>query len=208
MTEFSTQNIRAYAKNAKEHTDKQIKKIAASIAELGFDQAVVVDEKGEIIIGHARYLAATSILGWTEVRVGVPIAKKGERFIPVIVRDDLTEEEVRTRRLNDNQLNALTGVDMDIVKDELRTLSLPMIDLTGFNANLILETKEDKPDLANIGKPKTELGDVYELGPHKLICGDSTDPETYKKLLKRPEVDKKSIRIFALVGGSKKGITR
>lgn len=175
--------IKPYEKNAKEHTERQLKKIAASIDRLGFDQAIVVDKDGVIIIGHARYLAATKYLHWTDIRYGEAMAKKGEKFIPILIRDDLTDEEIKTRRLNDNQLNALTGVDMELVKGELRLLSLEMIDLTGFDANLILETTEDTPDLSKIGTPKSVLGDLYELGRHKLLCGDSTLPETYSKLL-------------------------
>jgi DNA modification methylase len=177
------EDIKPAPNNAKEHTDKQLKKIAASIAELGFDQPVVVDKNGVIIIGHARYIAATTLLGWTEIRLGVPMAAKGERFIPVILRDDLTDEEAETRRLNDNQLNAMTGINMDIAIPILKELSLAHFDLTGFDKNILLETKEDKPDLSMKGSPRSKLGDLYELGPHKLLCGDATKTEDYVRLL-------------------------
>lgn len=175
-------DIKPYPKNAKIHTDKQLKKVAASIAALGFDQPVVVDSTGQIIIGHARFMAAHGLLGWTEIRVGTSHAKKGEEFIPVVVRDDLSEEEINTRRLNDNKLNE-SEWEMEIVVEELKSLSLEMLDLTGFDANLILETKEDKPDLSKIGKSRSVPGDLYELGEHKVLCGDSTVEADYEKLL-------------------------
>ena len=68
-------------------------------------------------------------------------------------------------------------------------MSLKMVDLTGFDSNLILETKEDKPDLSAIGTPRSQPGDVYQLGRHRLICGDSEKRETYERLLTDKEAD-------------------
>ncbi len=158
--------IKPYPKNAKVHTEKQIKKIADSIAEFGFNQPIVVDRDNVIIVGHGRYLAA-QLLG----RDPVPVIK-----VP------LDEERARAYRLADNKLNE-SDWEMDLVIEELKALSLPMIDLTGFDADLVLETKEDEPNIGLIGVPKTQAGDVYDLGPHRLICGDSESEDTYKKLL-------------------------
>jgi DNA modification methylase len=160
------EEIKPYPNNTKDHPEKQIKKISASIKEFGFNQPIVVDKNDTIIVGHGRYMAAMH-LGLTEV----PVLKL-----------DLTEEQAKSYRLADNKLNESTW-KMDIVIEELRSMSIEMIDLSGFDKNLILETEEDKPDLSSIGKPKSVSGDVYDLGQHKLICGDSTDPEVYKKLL-------------------------
>ena len=167
ITERPLSEIKPYPKNAKEHPEKQIKKIANSIAKFGWARPIAVDPNDVIIYGHGAYLAALSI----------------GRTTGPILKLNLNEEQAAAYRLADNQLNALSDVQMDVVIEELKTLSLEMLDLTGFNSNLILETKEDKPDLSNIGKPQTELGDLYELGPHKIICGDSTESATYEKLL-------------------------
>jgi len=166
IIEKKISEIKPYFKNAKEHSDKQIKKIADSISEFGFNQPIVLDKDNVIIVGHGRYMAAQSLEMQT---------------VPTITID-LDEEHAKAYRLADNKLNE-SNWDMDIVIEELKGLSLDMIDLTGFNSNLILESKEDNPDLSMVGKPRSELGDLYELGPHKLICGDSTDPKTYEKLL-------------------------
>lgn len=167
VVETPISKIQPYFKNAKEHTEKQVKKIADSIVEFGFNQPIVVDKEGVIIVGHGRYIAAQLI---------------GMEMVPTL-KIDLDEERAKAYRLADNKLNE-SDWDMGMVIEELKTLDLDMIELTGFDANLILETKEDKPDLSGIGAPRSKEGDIYELGEHKLICGDSTDENTYKKLLK------------------------
>lgn len=166
IIERPIEDVKPYAKNAKEHPEKQIKKIADSIKEFGWGQPIVVDKNNVIIVGHGRYIAA-QLLGLEKVPV---------------LEMDLDEEHAKAYRLADNKLNE-SSWDMDLVIEELKSISLEMVDLTGFDSNLILETKEDEPNLVSIGTPRTELGDVYELGPHRLVCGDSTLEETYMKLL-------------------------
>ena len=159
-------DIKPYHKNAKEHKESQIKKVANSIREFGFAQPIVLDKDDVIIVGHGRYLAA-QFLGMDKVPT---------------IKLDLDEEHVKAYRLADNKLNE-SAWDMDIVIEELKSMSLQMVDLTGFDSNLILETKEDKPDLSMVGVPRTVEGDIYQLGEHFLVCGDSTKAETYAKLL-------------------------
>lgn len=169
------EEIKPYPNNSKEHQDRQVKQIAASIQEFGFNQPIVVDNDDVIIVGHGRYMAA-KFLGFEKVPV---------------LKIDLNEEQAKSYRLADNKLNE-SKWKMDIVIEELKSMSIEMIDLSGFDKNLILETKEDNPDLSKIGKPKSVLGDVYDLGQHRLICGDSTKPEVYKMLLR----DEKARLIF------------
>ena len=166
IIERNINDIKPYPRNSKQHKESQIKKIAASINEFGWGQPIVIDKKGVIIVGHGRYLAA-HLLGIDK--------------LPTLELD-LDEEKAKAYRLADNKLNE-SNWDMEIVIEELKGMSLEMIDLTGFDSNIILETKEDKPDFSRIGKPITEPGDLYELGEHKLICGDSCDSGTFVKLL-------------------------
>ena len=167
IVEKDINEIKPYPKNAKEHTPTQVKKIAASIQEFGFNQPIVLDKDGVIIVGHGRYEAAKEL--------------KMQKVPTFTVEID--EERAKAYRLADNKLNE-SNWTMDLVVEELKTLSLKMVDLTGFDSNLVLETKEDNPpSFGSIGTPRTQVGDVYELGRHKLICGDSTDESTYKKLL-------------------------
>ena len=166
IIELKISEIKPYLKNAKEHKESQVKKIANSIKEFGFNQPIVIDKNNVIIVGHGRYIAALSL---------------GMESVPTLTVE-LDEERAKSYRLADNRLNE-SEWDMDIVIEELKGLSLEMIDLTGFNSNLTLETVEDNPDLSNIGKVRSKEGDLYQLGEHKLICGDACKYESYKKLL-------------------------
>ena len=148
-----------YSKNAKKHPDKQLKLIAASLKEFGWQQPIVVDKKGVIIVGHGRYYAY----------------KKYPQGIeePPINIADLTKEQSLAYRLADNKLNE-SDWDMDLVIEDLLELSMPMIDLTGFDKDLLISEDEldnNIPDIPTI--PKTKLGDLYEIGNHRVICGDS-----------------------------------
>jgi DNA modification methylase len=159
-------DIKPYEKNAKKHPRKQIEQVAESIKEFGWGQPIVVDKQGVIIVGHARY-EASIMLGLSE--------------IPCVVFD-LSEEKARAYRLADNKLNE-SEWNMDLVLAELRELSAPLVDLTGFDKDLLL-TQEDKDDEIpeKPENPKSKTGDIYVLGKHRIICGDSTKEEVYNQL--------------------------
>jgi site-specific DNA-methyltransferase (adenine-specific) len=165
--------LRPYERNAKEHSKKQIIQIANSIREFGFSQPIVADKEGTIIVGHGRYQAAKYL---------------DLKTVPVLTLN-LTDEQARAYRLADNKLNE-SDWDMQSVIAELKDLSLPMIDLTGFSCDLALEL-EDKDDLvpALPAKPRSIIGDFYELGDHKLLCGDATLEDSYAKLLGTTKAD-------------------
>ena len=167
IIEKAIDTIIPYDKNAKKHPKKQIGQIADSIKAFGFAQPIVVDKKGVIIVGHGRYEAA----------------KKLDMAVVPVLELDLTEEEAKSYRLADNKLNE-SDWEMDLVIEELKGLSLPMLDLTGFSRDLIIET-DDRDDIVPGAPavPRSKMGDVYKLGKHRLICGDSTKRETYDKLL-------------------------
>lgn len=178
-------SIKPYPKNAKKHPKKQLEQIAASIKELGFDQAVVVEKDGTIIIGHGRFMAARDVLGWTEVHVGAAMAAKGEQFIPVLIRDDLSPAEVKARRLNDNKLNE-SDWDMSLVLEELKEIELAGVDigLTGFSRDLVLDAMEGEDDVPEAPQePRSHVGDLYQLGDHRLLCGDATKLEDVQRLM-------------------------
>jgi site-specific DNA-methyltransferase (adenine-specific) len=173
IKEVAIDTIEPYEKNAKAHPKKQVDQIAASIKAFGFNQPIVVDANGVVIVGHGRLLAAKQL---------------DFAAVPVIELD-ISEEEAKAYRLADNKLNE-SDWDMKLVIDELKELSLPMLDLTGFDRDLVLEPEKGDDDVPEAPKtPKSKLGDVYILGGHKLVCGDSTDPETYKKLMDGEKAD-------------------
>lgn len=183
--------VKKYEKNAKEHPGFQLEKIASSIKAFGCKQPLILDKEGVIIIGHGRFIAMTELLGYTLMEQKA-FTKKGEPVIPYVMVDDLTEDEIKAYRIADNQLNALTGQDMVLITDELKDLDAAGFDitLTGFDRDIILENDEDDdviPETSLI--PKSKLGDVYQLGPHTIVCGDSTDMEAWKKAVQLRKAD-------------------
>ncbi len=157
--------IKPYEKNAKKHPDKQIKQIANSINEFGFNQPVVIDKDNVVIVGHGR-LEAAKLLGITDVPV---------------IQVKLTEEQAKAYRLADNKLNE-SDWDMGLAIEELKGLSDEMFDLTGFDKDLLIEP-DAKDDLIPDNAPTiAKLGDLWQLGNHRLLCGDSTQEEAVLKL--------------------------
>ncbi len=160
-------DIKPYSKNAKKHPKKQVEQVANSIKEFGFNQPIVVDEQGVIIVGHGRYEAA-KILGLSEV--------------PTITVS-LTKEQADAYRLADNKLNE-SEWDMNLVIEELKGLSEPMLELTGFDKDLIIEPSELDDVVPEVPEaPQSKLGDLYQLGAHRVLCGDSTKIEDVDVLL-------------------------
>ncbi len=165
--------IKPYGKNAKKHPDKQVIQVANSIKEFGFNQPIVVDKEGVIIVGHGRFLAA-HFLGLKEV--------------PVLTLD-VDEEKAKAYRLADNKLNE-SEWDMQLVISELKELSMEMVDLTGFDRKLVLNSDDRDDNTPTLpATAKSKLGDLYEMGGHRLLCGDSTKEEDYMKLMHGVKAD-------------------
>lgn len=163
-----------YAKNAKKHSDKQIQNVAKSIREYGFVQPVVIDRGGIIVIGHCRVLAAKTL---------------NMEEVPCVCVDDLTPEQVNALRLVDNKSNE-SDWDMDLLADELDNLDLSAFDFDWGLPDELTDTVEEDdytPELPEI--PKAKLGDVYQLGHHRLMCGDSTQSDDVRKLTKGELID-------------------
>lgn len=165
-----------YEKNTKKHDDKQIKNVAESIKKYGFVQPIVIDKDNVVIIGHCRLLAAKR-LKITEV--------------PCVCADDLTPEQVNALRIVDNKSNE-SEWDLDFLKDELLNIDLTDFDFD-FGVDLdVLEEKEiiedEVPDIDEI-EPVAKLGDIWQLGQHRLMCGDSTSKEYVNKLMNGKKAD-------------------
>ena len=169
--------ITPYSLNAKKHPKKQIEQVANSIKEFGMNQPIVVDKFGVIIVGHGRYEACKS-LGWSE-----------EEILKHVKIVDLTEEQAKAYRLADNKLNE-SEWDMELVLQELKGLSEEMLDLTGFDKDLIIEADEKDDEVPEIPEePQSKLGDLYELGNHRVLCGDSTKLEDVERLMDGKKAD-------------------
>jgi DNA modification methylase len=170
-----------YVRNARTHSAVQIRQIAASIAEFGFNNPVLIDAEGSIIAGHGRVLAAGELK--------LP-------QVPVIVLSHLTESQKRAFRIADNQLALNAAWDPDVLRLELKALAAAAelaLDLTGFDPDELdrllaePETEEEltDPDIAPPPPrvPVTVAGDLWILGDHRLLCGDATDKEAMETLL-------------------------
>ncbi len=167
--------IKPYPQNAKKHPKKQIEQVANSIKEFGMNQPIVVDKQGVIIVGHGRYEALKSL--------GMEVK---DEYIKVV---DLTEEQAKAYRLADNKLNE-SEWDMNLVIEELKGLSEPMLELTGFDKDLIIEPDEADDIVPEVPKePQSKLGDLYELGNHRVLCGDSTKIEDVERLMDGKKAD-------------------
>lgn len=157
-----------YPGNAKKHDKKQIANVAESIRQYGFVQPIVVDRDDVIIIGHCRALAAKK-LGMDEV--------------PCVSMDDLTPEQVNALRLVDNKSNE-SDWDFDLLAEELSGLDLSAFDFDwGLRDELNHSVIEDDYDPVLPAEQKSKIGDVYQLGNHRLMCGDSTSLTDVQKLV-------------------------
>lgn len=178
-------NIRPYPKNAKKHPKDQIEKLARAIERFGFSPAIEVDREGVIVSGHGRWMAATENLGWVDIAFGSARVPVGDRRIPVIVLDDLSPDEIKAKRLADNKL-AETDVDMILAIEDLRELQINGFDpeLTGYSLDLLVDPDEEDdvvPEAPIV--PQSQKGDIYVLGEHVIMCGDSTDHEDVGRLM-------------------------
>ena len=166
-------DITPYENNAKIHTPEQIEQIKKSIEEFGMNDPIGIWGKDNIIIeGHGRLMALQE-LGWDEV--------------PVIRLDDLTDDQRKAYTLIHNQTTMNTGFDLDILNEELANIDL---DMSFFGFEEIeepeIDIKDDDfniEDIEPIKEPKAKKGDIYKLGNHYLMCGDSTNSNDVEKLM-------------------------
>lgn len=165
-----------YENNAKEHTRAQIDAVEASIREFGFRNPVIVwrnaDGMLEVVAGHARITAAKNL---------------GMRKVPCVSCDDLSDAQRRAYTLVDNQTAMMTGWDGDMLAYELDVLS-DEFDMTslGFTDEMVgmadeVEAEEDEmPELVEC---RAKRGEIWQLGAHRIMCGDSTCAEDVEKLV-------------------------
>lgn len=158
-----------YNKNAKKHPDKQLKQIANSLKEFGWRQPILVDKDDVIIVGHGRWMAYQKF-------------PEGIKEPWIIKVDDLTGEQVKAYRLADNKLNE-SEWDMGLAIEELKELSEDMQELTGFDLDLLIEPDEKDDVIPEDVLPVAKLGDLWALGRHRLLCGDSTDKDAVSRLM-------------------------
>lgn len=167
--------LKPYKGNAKLHPKEQVEQIAESIKEFGFDDPIGIwGEENLIVEGHGRYLA---------------LKKLGITHVPCIRLDHLTDEERRAYTLAHNQTTMTSGFDAALLDLELSEISL---DMSRFGFELTLapeEAQEDDYEPEVPEEPTAKPGDIYQLGRHRLMCGDSTSTDDVAKLMAGAEAD-------------------
>lgn len=172
--------LRPYANNPR-NNEQAVEAVANSIKEFGFKVPIVATIDGEIVNGHTRFKAAKFLKLKT---------------VPGLIADDLTEEQIKAFRLADNKTGELADWDIELLYSELE-------DLTGFDMTMFgfedidfslddfEEEKEEgeEADTDSEEKPKVEYGDIYQLGRHRLMCGDSTSAEDMARLIDGAVID-------------------
>src|SRR6478735_2263481 len=182
-------SLHPYAGNARTHSKRQIRQIANSIERFGFCNPVLIDDQRQIIAGHGR-VAAARLLGVDQ--------------IPTVELAHLSDAEKRAYILADNRLAEKAGWDREILAIELQALvDLDFeVELTGFETaeiDLVLEEaneaagalpgREDETPVYSAAPAVTRLGDLWELGPHRLLCADARDPASYEQILKNAKAE-------------------
>ena len=162
-------SIAPYGKNPRKN-DEAVKYVAESIKQFGFKVPIVIDKNNIIVAGHTRWKAAK---------------KLGLKEVPCIVADDLTDEQIKAFRLADNKVAEKAEWDFDLLAIEMDELL--DFDMTVFGFEEVLEDEpevvEDDFDCEPPEEPYVKVGDLYQLGEHRLLCGDSTKIDDVQKLM-------------------------
>jgi DNA modification methylase len=183
---IAVETLLPYAKNSRTHSDEQVAQIAASIKEFGFNNPILIDKENTIIAGHGRLMAARRV---------------GMADVPCIRLGHLTETQRKAYIIADNRLALNAGWDNELLTIELNDLLEDgfALDILGFDAdelkNLLnpvkptegLTDEDAVPEVPE--EPKTKPGDIYRLGKHRLMCGDSTSIDALEKLCDGQLVD-------------------
>lgn len=169
VQEIKLKDIKPYGKNPRKNDDA-VPYVAESIKQFGFKVPIVIDRNGVIVAGHTRYKAAKQLKMKT---------------VPCLVADDLTDEQVRAFRLADNKVAELADWDIDLLDDELDEIF--DIDMSDFGFDLSEDEEEEteiiEDEVPEEVEPVAKQGDIWQLGRHRLMCGNSLDQDDIDKLL-------------------------
>nr|DAT57130.1 MAG TPA: adenine specific DNA methyltransferase [Caudoviricetes sp.] len=174
VKEINIKDIRPYEKNPRKN-NSAVAYVAESIKQFGFKVPIIIDKNNVIVAGHTRYKAAK---------------KLGINTVPVIIADDLTDEQIKAFRLADNKVAEQAEWDIDLLNEELEEIF--DIDMTDFGFEVLEEEKEVEEDGYEPVKPKepvTQKGDIWKMGGHVLLCGDSTCTTDVEKLMQGEKAD-------------------
>lgn len=158
--------LQPYENNPRKN-DNAVPYVAESIKRYGFKVPIVIDKNGVIVAGHTRYLASIEL---------------GLDTVPCIVADDLNEEQVKEFRLVDNKTAEYASWDLPMLEIELEDIDFGDFDFGFEQIEEIPQAEEDDYTAENV-ETRCKLGDLWQLGEHRLICGDSTDVNVIERLM-------------------------
>ena len=177
-------SIKPYENNPRKLKDAAIEKVAMSLKEYGFRQPIVVDKDRIIVVGHTRYRASK---------------KLGFKEVPITIADNLTPEQINAYRIADNRTAEESEWDSELLKMEIKELEAKdfKLDLLGFNEDqlndMLFEEKQGLTDEDEVPEapeePISKLGDIWILGNHRVMCGDSTFIDNIDLVTKKEKID-------------------
>lgn len=188
VTYLRTTSLKPDPRNPRVHTDKQVRQIAQSIESFGFNVPLLIDDQQQVIAGHGRLLAARK-MGWDTI----PTIKLGHLTEPqraafLIADNVLTERGTWNERLLGEQLKILSELELDFNLEAIG-FETPEIDLLIDGLNTVPEADPDDRVPAISGSPVTGLGDLWQLGKHRVLCGNSLVAAEYDRLLNGEKAD-------------------
>ena len=175
IVEMKITDIIPYENNPRRN-EEAVDKVALSISSFGFKVPIIVDRNNVIVAGHTRLKAAE---------------KLGLTTVPTIRADDLTDDQIKAFRLADNKVSEFAEWDFEALEKELDSIEMDM-NLFGFedeSEDEIPEVVEDDFDGTPPKETNVKVGDIYQLGNHRLMCGDSTNPENFAILMGGAKAD-------------------
>ena len=184
IVNLKTEQLIPYINNPR-HNDDAVDKVAASIKEFGFKVPIIINKDNVIVTGHTRLKAAK---------------KLGIEEVPCIIADDLTDAQIKAFRIADNRVSEYAEWNEDLLKVELEQLEEMDFDLdelnidySDFDLDIGEDIEEIEPEEVEVPEvpeePKAKLGDIYQLGNHRLMCGDSTNADDVGKLMNGEKAD-------------------
>ena len=184
IVNLKTEQLIPYINNPR-NNDDAVDKVASSIKEFGFKVPIVINKDNVVVTGHTRLKAAK---------------KLGIEEVPCIIADDLTDAQIKAFRIADNKVSEYAEWDEDLLKLELEQLEEMDFDLdelnidySDFDLDIGEDIEEIEPEEVEVPEvpeePKAKLGDIYQLGNHRLMCGDSTNADDVGKLMNGEKAD-------------------
>lgn len=183
IIDMPVKSIKPYKRNPRKN-DKAVEYVANSIRQFGFKVPIVIDENYEIVCGHTRWKAAKTL---------------GMETVPCIMADDLNEDQIRAFRLADNKTAEMSDWDFDLLEMEFNDIDPDLFDMADFGffqddsetetAEEAHEVTEDDFDPDAETEARCKRGQVWQLGNHRLMCGDSTSAEDFANLMRGDKAD-------------------